>query len=106
MAASSSPRLPRWALFHLVGLAGFVVQLLLIAGLTRVYGWHPAMATAVAMQVVLVQNYFAHSRWTWADRPPVTRRERLLRPLRNQGTKTVTLGLNVLLTSAFVTFAA
>ena len=105
MAASSSPRLPRWARFNLVGLAGFVVQLLLIAGLTRVYGWHPAMATAVALQVVLVQNYFAHSRWTWADRPPVTRRERLLRPLRYQGTKTLTLGLNVLLTSAFVTFA-
>jgi len=103
--ASQRPRLPRWALFNLVGMAGFVVQLGLIAGLTRRWGWHPAVATAAAMQVVLVQNYFAHSRWTWADRPAATRRERLLRPLRYQGTKTLTLGLNVLLTSVFVAFA-
>ena len=105
MAAASLLRLPRWALFTLVGLAGFVVQLLLIAALTRRLGWHPAMATAVAMQVVLAQNYLGHSRWTWADRPTLTRRERLLRPLRYQGTKTLTLGLNVLLTSALVTYA-
>ena len=104
MASRGLP-LPRWALFNLVGMGGFIVQLTLIAALTRRWGWHPAIATAAAMQVVLVQNYFAHSRWTWADRPVVTRRERLLRPLRYQGTKMLTLGLNVLLTSALVTFA-
>ena len=105
MAASSIVRVPRWTLFALVGLAGFVVQLGLIAALTRRFGWHPALATAVAMQVVLAQNYLAHSRWTWADRPMLTRRERMIRPLRYQGTKTLTLGLNVLLTSALVTYA-
>jgi putative flippase GtrA len=91
-------------LFTLVGLAGFAVQLLLIAVLTRQAGWHPALATAVSMQLVLAQNYVAHSRWTWADRPTLTRRERLLRPLRYQGTKTLTLALNVLMTSALVSY--
>jgi putative flippase GtrA len=100
--ADRALRLPRWMLFTLVGLAGFVVQLLLLAVLTRRLGWHPALATAVAMQLVLAQNYIAHSRWTWADRPTLTRRERLLRPLRYQGTKTLTLALNVLMTSALV----
>jgi putative flippase GtrA len=87
-----------------VGLGGFAMQLLLLAALTRRFGWHPALATAVAMQVVLAQNYLAHSRWTWADRPALTRRERLLRPLRYQATKTLTLGLNVLVTSALASY--
>jgi putative flippase GtrA len=92
----------RWGFFNAVGLAGFVVQLGIIAILTRLGGWHYLAATAVAMQIVIAQNYVAHSRWTWADRPARTARERLVRPLRYQGAKTLSLGVNVTLTALFV----
>ena len=92
----------RWGFFNVVGLAGFVVQLGVIAFLTRIGGWHYVPATAVAMQIVIAQNYVAHSRWTWADRPARTSRERLVRPLRYQGAKTLSLGVNVALTALFV----
>ena len=92
----------RWGVFNLVGLAGFVVQISAIAWLTRAWGWHVAAATAVAMEAVIVQNYFAHSRWTWADRPARTRRDRIARAFRYQGAKTVSLTLNVTLTAALV----
>lgn len=95
----------RMGVFNLVGMAGFAVQLTGIAFMTRVWGWHYAAATAVAMQAVIVQNYFAHSRWTWADRPPATRRERFVRPVRYQAAKTVSLALNVMLTTLFVSQA-
>ena len=97
--------LRRWGVFNLVGLAGFVVQISAIAWLTRVWGWPVAAATAVAMEAVIVQNYFAHSRWTWADRPARTRRDRITRSLRYQGAKTVSLTLNVTLTAALVAWA-
>ena len=81
----------RWGLFNPVGLAGFVVQLGVIAVLTRLGGWHYLPATAVAMEIVIAQNYLAHSRWTWADRPARTAPEQLVRPLRYQGAKTLSL---------------
>ena len=89
-------------MFNLVGCAGFIVQISALAWLTRVWGWHYLAATAVAMETVIVQNYLAHSRWTWADRPATTSQERLMRPLRYQGAKTLSLGLNVALTAFFV----
>jgi putative flippase GtrA len=105
----ASPRviahISRWAVFNLVGCAGFVVQIAILAWLTRVWGWHYLAATGVAMETVILQNYLAHSRWTWADRPATTPRERLMRPLRYQSAKTVSLGLNLTLTALFVSRA-
>lgn len=92
----------RWGRFNLVGLAGFIVQLGLLAWLTRWWNWHYLAATALAMQVVIVQNYVAHSHWTWADRPVRSPRERRLRPLRYLAAKVLSLGLNLTLTAAFV----
>jgi putative flippase GtrA len=96
------PHVRRVGVFNLVGLAGFAVQIGAIAWLTRAWGWHYVAATAVAMQAVIVQNYLAHSRWTWADRPATTPRERVMRPLRYQCAKTISLGLNVTLTAVVV----
>ena len=92
-------------MFNLVGCAGFIVQISALAWFTRVWGWHYLAATAVAMETVIVQNYLAHSRWTWADRPAMTSRERLMRPLRYQSAKTLSLALNVTLTALFVSSA-
>jgi putative flippase GtrA len=100
------PRLRRWGLFNLVGLAGFILQLTAIALLTRVWGLHYLAATVIGMQAAIVHNYFAHSRWTWADRPALTEGERRMRPLRYGGVKTVSLGVNVILTAGFVSQAS
>ena len=92
----------RWGVFNIVGSAGFVVQLAAIAWLTRGWHWHYLAATVAAMELVIIQNYFAHSRWTWADRPALTPRERLMRPLRYQGAKAISLAMNLTLTGVLV----
>ena len=97
--------LRRWGVFNIVGLAGFGVQITLVTVLTRAWGWHYLQATTAAMAWVIAQNYVAHARWTWADRPPSTSREARLRPLRYAAAKSVSLSANVLLTAAFVTHA-
>ena len=78
---ATTRHLRRWVVFNTVGLAGFAVQIGGLAVLTRLAGWHVVPATIVVMEAVIVQNYLAHSRWTWADTPARTRRERILRPL-------------------------
>ena len=95
--------LRRWGVFNVVGVAGFVVQIALVTVLTRACGWHYLLATTAAMLWVIAQNYVAHARWTWADRPPSTSREARLRPLRYAAAKSVSLSANVLLTATFVT---
>jgi putative flippase GtrA len=95
----------RLGVFNAVGLAGFVIQVSVIAWLTRAGGWHHVPATIFAMQTAIVHNYLAHSRWTWADRPARTRRERCVRPLRYQAAKTISLVVNVALTAGFVAAA-
>ena len=99
---ATTRHLRRWVVFNTVGLAGFAVQIGGIAVLTRLGGWHVVPATIVVMEAVIVQNYLAHSRWTWADSPPRTRRERILRPLRYQGAKLVSLAVNATLTAWLV----
>jgi putative flippase GtrA len=66
--APLSPALARWGIFNVVAAGGFVVQILVIAWLTRVEGWAPWLATAAGVQAALVHNFAAHSRWTWRDR--------------------------------------
>ena len=52
-------------MFNVVGLGGFVVQIGAIALLTRHFGWPAFAATAVALELAALQNFLAHSRWTW-----------------------------------------
>lgn len=58
-----------WLRFNAVGIAGMVVQLALLAGLTRA-GVHYLVATAVAVEAALLHNFFWHVRWTWKGRQP------------------------------------
>ena len=92
----------RLGLFSAVGCAGFLLQLATMVVLTRVFEWHVVWAALVAVEAAIVHNYFAHTRWTWADRPAMTFRERLVRPLRYQGAKTLSLTANVALTALCV----
>jgi len=89
----------RWGVFNAVGLGGFVVQIVAIALLTRHFGWTTFAATAVALELAALQNFVAHSRWTWGDRPVTGAREWLRRFWRYQGAKTAALAANLAITA-------
>ena len=97
----------RWGVFNAVGLGGFAVQICVIALLTRHFGWPVFVATAVALELAALQNFVAHSRWTWGDRPvpsavegPAGAREWLRRYWRYQVVKTASLAANLATTAA------
>jgi putative flippase GtrA len=95
----------RWGVFNAVGLGGFVVQIGAIALLTRYFGWTAFAATVVALELAAFQNFLAHSRWTWGDRPvpsAVEGRGWLRRYWRYQGVKTAALAANLAITALFV----
>ena len=54
--------------FNLVGAAGYLLQVLVLAGCTGWLGWHYLPATAAAVGAAIVHNFAWHVRWTWADR--------------------------------------
>jgi dolichol-phosphate mannosyltransferase len=57
----------RWTMFNLVGMAGFCLQLAVLAVLLRV-GWHYLAASALAVETAVLHNFVWHERWTWRDR--------------------------------------
>ncbi len=57
----------RWLKFSAVGLIGVGVQLAVLALLTK-FGVNYLVATAIAVEIALLNNYAWHRRWTWADR--------------------------------------
>jgi dolichol-phosphate mannosyltransferase len=65
----------RWLKFNAVGAAGIVVQLGVLALLKGVLKIAYLTATAFAVEAAIVQNFFWHERFTWADRSH-------MRPLR------------------------
>jgi len=70
----------RFIRFNSVGVAGFVLQLGVLAGLLY-FGVHYLLATALAVEAAVLHNFVWHERWTWRDRPANgrSRLERLLR---------------------------
>ena len=88
----------RWGVFNLVGLGGYIVQIGAIAVLTRRFGWPPAIAIAMALELAAIQNFVGHSRWTWGDRRPASLREWIGRFWRYQLAKTASLGGNLAMT--------
>lgn len=67
----------RFVRFNGVGAIGFAVQLAVLAGLLRA-GVPYLMATALAVEASILNNFVWHERWTWRDRP-ASGRARLLR---------------------------
>ena len=57
----------RWLKFNAVGAAGVVVQLGVLALLVQL-GIHYLVATALAVEAAVLQNYYWHTRWTWKGR--------------------------------------
>lgn len=54
--------------FIIVGAIGFVLQLVSLALLTTAVGWPYEPATAVAVELAVLHNFWWHERWTWRDR--------------------------------------
>ena len=92
----------RWGVFNLVGLCGFVVQIGVIALLTRGFGWSSVAATAIALELAALQNFLGHSAFTWHDRQAPTIRRRVARFWRYQMAKTASLVANLIITGALV----
>jgi putative flippase GtrA len=58
----------RVSVFAIVGSAGFILQLAVVAFLTLILGWPMAPATVLGVEFAVIHNFFWHERWTWADR--------------------------------------
>jgi len=57
----------RWLQFNAVGAIGVAVQLGTLALLIQL-GVHYLVATALAVEAAVLQNYYWHARWTWKGR--------------------------------------
>jgi len=58
----------RFARFSIVGAGGIVVQTAALGALLRFSDIHYMLATAVAVELSVLNNFVWHRRWTWADR--------------------------------------
>ena len=86
----------RFVKFNSVGVAGFLLQIGVLAGLLH-FGMHYLAATALAVEAAVLHNFLWHERWTWRDRPAAGR-SRLGRLWRFHALNgTVSLAGNVLL---------
>jgi len=54
--------------FYTVGGLGIGVQLVALALFKSVLGWPYLIATAAAVEVVVIHNFLWHDRWTWKER--------------------------------------
>jgi len=59
----------RFAKFSAIGAGGVIVQTVTLGLLLRIGGMHYLMATALAVEASVLNNFVWHRRWTWADRP-------------------------------------
>src|SRR5262245_26554530 len=57
-----------WLRFNLVGLAGIFVQLAGLKLFRDTLGFHYLIATALAVELAVLHNFWWHRRWTWAER--------------------------------------
>jgi putative flippase GtrA len=57
----------RWWKFNAVGAVGVAVQLGALALLIQ-FGVNYLVATALAVEAAVLQNYYWHTRWTWKGR--------------------------------------
>ena len=95
----------RWIAFGSVGALGFGVQ---FATLVLLTGWMEAnylLATAIAVELAILNNFFWHQRWTWSDRGGGGAGRVVARLLRyNAGTALTSIGGNLALMWVFVSW--
>ena len=93
-----------WIKFNIVGVFGFFLQTAALYLLT-----HTALhisylaATAVAVELAVLNNFVWHQRWTWSDRPSTTKKQTLRRLARfNITTGLVSIAGNLVLMNLLV----
>jgi putative flippase GtrA len=93
----------RFAKFSAVGAGGVIVQTVMLGVLLRVGGMHYLMATALAVEASVLNNFVWHSRWTWADRASSRAARALLRFNATNGAMSLigNLALMFILVSVF-----
>jgi len=92
----------RFVRFSAAGLAGFAIQIAVLAALVG-WGVHYIAATIMATEAAIIANFFWHDRWTWRDRPAQTAMERWSRLARfNALTGVTSIAGSVLMTAMLV----
>ena len=93
-----------WIKFNVVGLLGFALQSAALFVLTHTaYSIGYLAATAVAVELAVLNNFVWHQRWTWSDRPSPNRKETWRRLAKfNVTTGLVSLVGNLVLMSVLV----
>jgi len=76
---ASAGSLIRWMKFNAVGAVGMAVQLGSLAMLNRVLAGRYLVATALAIEITSLHNFFWHVRFTWRDREDSARMGQLVR---------------------------
>jgi putative flippase GtrA len=66
--AINSSLLKRWIIFNSVGAIGILVQLGVLALLISKLHLNYLLATGIAVEAAVLNNFFWHENWTWADR--------------------------------------
>lgn len=88
-----SPARKRIAIFAIVGIVCFAVQLALLTLMVRLGAYRP-VANAVAFAISAQLNFLLSSRVTWRDRPPAGRVGTGARWLAYNGIALLSLGCN------------
>ena len=93
-----------WIKFNVVGLLGFGLQSATLFVLTHTaYSISYLAATAVAVELAVLNNFVWHQRWTWSDRPSPAKKETWRRLAKfNVTTGLVSLVGNLVLMSILV----
>jgi putative flippase GtrA len=93
-----------WIKFNVVGVLGFALQSVALFVLTHTaHSISYLAATAVAVELAVLNNFVWHQRWTWSDRPSTTRKATLRRLVKfNVTTGLVSIVGNLVLMSILV----
>jgi putative flippase GtrA len=90
----------RWWKFNAVGGLGIVVQLVTLTLLKTGLRLNYLLATAFAVEVTILHNFFWHEHYTWADRDAAAKCARFVK--FNLSTGALSIGGNVLAMKTFV----
>src|SRR5213593_3816289 len=102
MTATNRAALLRWIKFNAVGIIGGAVHFGLLFLLVRILAIHYLSATALAVEMAILHNFWWHWKWTWADRSGGNRRQLLATLLRfNLTNGLISLSGNVLCAGVF-----
>ena len=99
----SSGRRVRFGKFNAVGVLGAALQVLLVHVLMERLHLPGVAATPIAVELVVLHNFFWHERFTWRDRDPAGTLQRAVRLWRfHAGNALVSLAGNTGLTYVLV----